>query len=233
MLLLFVGAERQQRCRDDADALRVERVDRCAAAKAPHGARTAPGCWRCGRRTRAGVRQQPAVVELRRCQRRDHSGTCDVERERSAATSASAGRCSSRKALNSARKASTSSSNRSCTGPTYQVLNICVAMRHDQWVLDCEKILITGATGKIAFPTLARSLSATRYGGGAPGKPGRPPTRGAGIRPVRAGSPTGTSPSLPDDFTYVFHASVDPGTGDWPRCVQTNAHTPATFLPLL
>ena len=41
-----------------------------------------------------------------RCQRRDHSGMCAVDRDRSVA-SASGGRCSSRKATNSARKAST------------------------------------------------------------------------------------------------------------------------------
>jgi hypothetical protein len=49
-----------------------------------------------------------------RCQRRAQSGTCDEDRGRSSA-SASAGECSSRNATNSARKASTSASNVSCT----------------------------------------------------------------------------------------------------------------------
>ena len=53
------------------------------------------------------------------------------QRDRSAAASASGGRCSSRNAMNSARNSSTASSNRNCTGPTYQVLNIWVAMRYD------------------------------------------------------------------------------------------------------
>ena len=34
--------------------------------------------------------------------------------------------------------------------------------------------------------------------------------------------------SLPEDFTYVFHAAVDTGEGDWRRCLQTNAQTRVT-----
>ena len=35
---------------------------------------------------------------------------------------------------------------------------------------------------------------------------------------------------VPDDFGYVFHAAVDTGAGDWPRCVQTNAHNSGALL---
>lgn len=61
-------------------------------------------------------------------------------------------------------------------------------------MLDSEKVLITGATGKIAFP-IARALAQ------------RSEVRSA----------------VPDDFTYVFHAAVDVGAGEWTQCVETNA----------
>jgi len=35
---------------------------------------------------------------------------------------------------------------------------------------------------------------------------------------------------LPGDFTYVFHAAVDPGTGDWTRCVEMNAQRSGNLL---
>ena len=41
---------------------------------------------------------------------------------------------------------------------------------------------------------------------------------------------TGDFSSLPDDFTYVFHAAVDVGDGDWRRCVETNAHNSGELL---
>jgi UDP-glucuronate 4-epimerase len=36
--------------------------------------------------------------------------------------------------------------------------------------------------------------------------------------------------TLPDDFTYVFHAAVDPGTDDWTRSVETNAQRSGDLL---
>jgi UDP-glucuronate 4-epimerase len=92
-------------------------------------------------------------------------------------------------------------------------------------VIDGEKILITGATGKIAFP-IARALAkhnevwgAARFSksGDAEG------LAAAGVRALPLDMSGGDFAAVPDDFTYVFHAAVDPGAGDWRRCVQTNA----------
>jgi UDP-glucuronate 4-epimerase len=92
-------------------------------------------------------------------------------------------------------------------------------------VLDGEKVLITGATGKIAFP-IARELAARNevWGAARFTKPGdREKLEGVGVQPVRLDVETDDFASLPDDFTYVFHAAVDPGLGDWQRAVETNA----------
>jgi nucleoside-diphosphate-sugar epimerase len=35
---------------------------------------------------------------------------------------------------------------------------------------------------------------------------------------------------VPADFTYVFHAAVDPGVEDWQRCLTTNAHNSGELL---
>jgi UDP-glucuronate 4-epimerase len=92
-------------------------------------------------------------------------------------------------------------------------------------VLQNQKILITGATGKIAFP-IARALSGRNevWGAARLGNPGdRDKLTAAGIRPLRLDMSSGDLSAVPDDFTYVFHAAVDDGSGDWRRCVQTNA----------
>jgi nucleoside-diphosphate-sugar epimerase len=92
-------------------------------------------------------------------------------------------------------------------------------------VLDGEKILITGATGKIAFP-IARALAKRNevWGAARLGKPedGDKLTT-VGVRPLRLDMSSGDFSAVPDDFTYVFHAAVDPGAGEWRRCVRTNA----------
>lgn len=93
-------------------------------------------------------------------------------------------------------------------------------------MLTGEKILITGATGKIAFP-IARALASSNDVWGAarlrdPADRDRLVT--AGIHPVALDMSTGDFSALPDDFTYVFHAAVDPGADDWARCLRTNAH---------
>ena len=36
--------------------------------------------------------------------------------------------------------------------------------------------------------------------------------------------------NFPSDFTYVFHAAVDPGADDWQRCLKTNAHNSGDLL---
>ena len=99
-------------------------------------------------------------------------------------------------------------------------------------MLDGEKVLITGATGKIGFP-IARALAdhnevwgAARLRASAAGQR----LAAAGITPVALDMATGDLSSLPDDFTYVFHAAVDPGTDDWTRCVETNAQKSGDLL---
>nr|WP_237457544.1 NAD(P)-dependent oxidoreductase [Pseudomaricurvus sp. HS19] len=95
-----------------------------------------------------------------------------------------------------------------------------------------EKILITGATGKIAFP-IARELAANNevWGAARLQKPGdRERLQAAGITPVAVDLASGDFSMLPDDFSYVFHAAVDPGLGDWNSCVSTNAHNSGDLL---
>ena len=99
-------------------------------------------------------------------------------------------------------------------------------------MLDGEKILITGATGKIAFP-IARALAPHNdvWGAARLRDPAdREKLAAAGIRPVALDLSTGDFSSLPDDFTYVFHAAVDPGQGSWTQCVETNAHNSGELL---
>ncbi|WP_094286293.1 NAD-dependent epimerase/dehydratase family protein [Mycobacterium lehmannii] len=99
-------------------------------------------------------------------------------------------------------------------------------------MLDGEKILITGATGKIAFP-LARELAGNNEVWGA-ARLREPASRdrlsAAGVIPVALDIGDGDFSALPDDFTYVFHAAVDPGAGDWTRCLETNAQRSGGLL---
>jgi UDP-glucuronate 4-epimerase len=99
-------------------------------------------------------------------------------------------------------------------------------------VLNGEKILITGATGKIAFP-IARALAASNdvWGAARLRDPAdRERLAAAGIRPTVLDISTDDFRTLPDDFTYVFHAAVDPGTDDWARSVETNAQRSGDLL---
>src|SRR5215208_6665259 len=92
-------------------------------------------------------------------------------------------------------------------------------------MLDSEKILITGATGKIAFP-IARALAARNEVWGAArlqDRADRDRLAAAAITPLPLDMSTGGFSAVPDDFTCVFHAAVDVGAGDWTRCVDTNA----------
>jgi UDP-glucuronate 4-epimerase len=99
-------------------------------------------------------------------------------------------------------------------------------------VLDGEKILITGATGKIAFP-IARALAARNEVWGA-ARLRNPADRDkllqAGVKPVVLDMAAPDFSDLPDDFGYVFHAAVDTGVDDWTRCVTTNAHNSGELL---
>jgi nucleoside-diphosphate-sugar epimerase len=99
-------------------------------------------------------------------------------------------------------------------------------------VLDGEKVLITGVTGKIAFP-IARALAARNevWGVARLGKAGDADRlESAGIRPLALDMSAGDLSGLPTDFGYVFHAAVDPGLGDWRACVETNAQRSADLL---
>jgi UDP-glucuronate 4-epimerase len=99
-------------------------------------------------------------------------------------------------------------------------------------MLESEKILITGATGKIAFP-IARALADDNEVWGAArlrDPADRERLAAAGVTPIALDMSTGDFSALPDDFTYVFHAAVDTGTGDWARCLETNAHNSGELL---
>jgi UDP-glucuronate 4-epimerase len=99
-------------------------------------------------------------------------------------------------------------------------------------VLDGQKILITGATGKIAFP-IARMLARRNevWGAARFSNPlDREKLTAAGIEPLQLDMASGDFHSVPENFTYVFHAAVDNGAGDWRSCVGTNAHHSGKLL---
>jgi nucleoside-diphosphate-sugar epimerase len=99
-------------------------------------------------------------------------------------------------------------------------------------MLNNEKILITGATGKIAFP-IARALARNNevWGAARFSKPtDREKLTSAGIRPLQLDMASGDFSGVPADFSYVFHAAVDTGAGDWRRCVETNAQNSGELL---
>ena len=78
-------------------------------------------------------------------------------------------------------------------------------------MIDGEKILITGATGKIAFP-IARALAKRNevWGAARLSKPGDADRlAGAGVRALRLDLSSGDFSAVPGDFTYVFHAATD------------------------
>ncbi len=93
-------------------------------------------------------------------------------------------------------------------------------------MLNDEKILITGVTGKIALP-IARKLAQSNevWGLARLRKTGDVETlTAAGIRPLALDFAVGDFSGLPQDFDRVFHAAVDPGLDDWTACLTTNAH---------
>jgi nucleoside-diphosphate-sugar epimerase len=99
-------------------------------------------------------------------------------------------------------------------------------------VLEGKKILITGATGKIAFP-IARALASSNDVWGV-ARFTRSGTRerlaAAGVRPVPLDVSSAGFESLPDDFTHVFHAAMDAGLGDWAAAAETNAQATGRLL---
>jgi nucleoside-diphosphate-sugar epimerase len=99
-------------------------------------------------------------------------------------------------------------------------------------MLDGQKILLTGATGKIAFP-IARELAQRNEVWGA-ARLRHPDERArlirAGVRPLPMDMSEPDLSTVPNDFSYIFHAAVDPGRGDWRSCVQTNAHNSGRLM---
>jgi nucleoside-diphosphate-sugar epimerase len=98
--------------------------------------------------------------------------------------------------------------------------------------VDGEKVLITGVTGKIGFP-IARELAANNEVWGVArlrGPDDRQRLTEAGIVPLALDVAVDDFSSLPDDFTYVFHAAVDTGSGAWDEAVRTNAQNSGQLL---
>jgi nucleoside-diphosphate-sugar epimerase len=99
-------------------------------------------------------------------------------------------------------------------------------------VLEGEKILITGASGKIAFP-IARALAGKNevWGVARFSNPShREKLADVGVHPLQLDISTADFTDLPDDFTYVFHAATAEGIEDWHYCIETNAQASGELL---
>jgi nucleoside-diphosphate-sugar epimerase len=106
------------------------------------------------------------------------------------------------------------------------------ALPDEEESLRGQKILITGATGKVAFP-IARALATDNEVWGAArlrNPADRDKLTAAGITPIAFDVSTSDFSELPGDFGYVFHAAVDPGADDWVRCLHTNAQRSGDLL---
>jgi UDP-glucuronate 4-epimerase len=99
-------------------------------------------------------------------------------------------------------------------------------------MLEGEKVLVTGASGKIAFPIARRLAKGNDVWGVARLREAtqREKLEEAGVRPLPLDVSEDDLSSLPEDFTYVFHAAVDTGEGDWRRCVRTNAQVSGDLM---
>jgi UDP-glucuronate 4-epimerase len=99
-------------------------------------------------------------------------------------------------------------------------------------MLHREKILITGATGKIAFP-IARKLAEDNDVWGVArftDPSARDRLAAIGVRPVMLDVADEDLSSLPDDFGYVFHAAVSTGVDGWAAALETNAQASGRLL---
>jgi UDP-glucuronate 4-epimerase len=99
-------------------------------------------------------------------------------------------------------------------------------------VLEGQKILITGANGRIAFP-IARALAPRNEVWGVarftdPGSQVR--LEAVGVRPVPMDVSTADFSSLPEDFSYVFHAALGSGAEGWAAAAEVNAHAPGRLM---
>ena len=101
-------------------------------------------------------------------------------------------------------------------------------------MLDAEKILDHRGDRQDRVPHRSRpGRGGTRGVGCRPAERPRSPGKTGGLPgscPWRWTSSAGDFSGLPDDFTYVFHAAVDPGAADWNRCVETNAQMSGELL---
>ena len=103
---------------------------------------------------------------------------------------------------------------------------------HGGAVLEGQKILITGATGRVAFP-IARALAQRNEVWGVarftdPGSQSR--LESVGVRPLPLDVSTGDLSSLPDDFTYVFHAAMSSGADGWASAFEMNSQASGGLL---
>ena len=99
-------------------------------------------------------------------------------------------------------------------------------------MLEGQKILITGATGRVAFP-IARALAQSNEVWGVarltdPGSQAR--LEAAGVRPVPLDVSTADFSSLPDDFSYVFHAAMASGAEGWSSAFEMNSQASGALL---
>ncbi|HSZ37765.1 MAG TPA: NAD(P)-dependent oxidoreductase [Acidimicrobiales bacterium] len=99
-------------------------------------------------------------------------------------------------------------------------------------MLEGQKILITGANGRVAFP-IARALAQNNEVWGVarftdPGSQSR--LEEAGVRPVPLDVAAGNFSSLPDDFTHVFHAAMSSGAEGWASAFEMNSQASGSLL---
>jgi nucleoside-diphosphate-sugar epimerase len=99
-------------------------------------------------------------------------------------------------------------------------------------VLEGQKILVTGASGRVAFP-IARALAQSNEVWGVarftdPGSPSR--LEAAGVRPVALDVAAADFSTLPDDFTHVFHAAMSSGADGWASAFEMNSQASGALL---
>ena len=99
-------------------------------------------------------------------------------------------------------------------------------------MLEGQKVLITGASGRVAFP-IARALARdNEVWGVARFTDPRSQSRleAAGVRPVPLDVSTADFSSLPRDFDYVFHAAMSSGADGWASAFEMNSQASGRLL---
>ncbi|HXA73395.1 MAG TPA: NAD(P)-dependent oxidoreductase [Acidimicrobiales bacterium] len=99
-------------------------------------------------------------------------------------------------------------------------------------MLEGQKILITGASGRVAFP-IARALAKDNEVWGVarftnPGSQSR--LEAVGVRPVALDVAAADFWSLPHDFSYVFHAAMASGADGWASAFEMNSQASGRLL---